>query len=342
MNSRLRVFTAVCASAACIVFARPELFEVTMAAPQSFDLQGHRGARGLRPENTLAAFAHALSLGVSTLELDTAVTKDGIVVVTHDSQLNPDITRDASGQWLKATGPTMLSMTYAEILKYDVGRIRATTPYGMRFNDQTPVDGQRIPKLSEVFALAKKSGNTTVRFNIETKLDPRKPDQTPNPEAFAAAVVREIRLAGMEKRSTVQSFDWSTLKVVRKLAPEIARVCLTTQQGGDDNVGVGKPGPSAWLGGLDVDDFAGSVPKLVKASGAPVWSPNYADLSASAVTEAHSLGLLVIPWTANDPADMARLIDMGIDGLISDRPDLLRGVLGSKGRTLPAPTPVTP
>ena len=342
MNSRLPFLVGALASAAVLVALRSDPVEVTLAAESAFDLQGHRGARGLRPENTLAAFAHALSIGVSTLELDTAVTRDGVVVVTHDSELNSDLTRDASGQWLKETGPAMFSMTYAEIARFDVGRIRAGSLYGMRFKDQTPVDGQRIPKLADVFALARKSGNTSVRFNIETKLYPRKPDATPKAEAFAEAVVREIRLAGLEKRSTIQSFDWSTLKVVKRIAPEIATVCLTTQQGSDDNIGVGKPGPSAWLGGLDADDFGGSVPKLVKAVGAPVWSPNYLDLRAPMVGEAHALGLLVIPWTANEPAEMARLIDMGIDGLISDRPDLLRGVLVSKGRTLPPPTPVTP
>jgi glycerophosphoryl diester phosphodiesterase len=334
-----RALATLVGLAAAAVLVRSASVDSTWAAEAPFDLQGHRGARGLRPENTLSAFGHALTIGVSTLELDTAVTADGVVVVTHDSELNPDITRDASGQWLKATGPTMLSMTYAEIVRYDVGRIRPDTAYGMRFKDQTPVDGERIPKLSDVFALVKKRGNTKVRFNIETKLDPRKPEATPKAEAFATAVVREIRAAGMEKRSTIQSFDWSTLKVVKRIAPEIATVCLTTQQGSDDNIGVGKPGPSPWLGGLEADDFGGSAPKLVKAAGVPVWSPNYLDLAAPMVAEAHSLGLLVVPWTANDPADMARLIDMGVDGLISDRPDLLREVLAKKGRRLPPATP---
>ena len=343
MNSRLRVPVAVFISVAAIsVAARSSLVEVTLASPSPFDLQGHRGTRGLRPENTLAAFAHALSIGVSTLELDTAVTRDGVVVVTHDSELNPDITRDAAGEWLKETGASMFSMTYAEIQRYDVGRLHPGSAYAMRFKDQKPVDGERIPRLADLFALVKRNGNTTVRFNIETKLDPRKPEATPKSEAFAEAVVREIRLAGMEKRSTIQSFDWSTLKVVKRLAPQIATVCLTTQQGNDDNIGVGKPGPSPWLGGLDVDDFGGSVPKLVKAAGASVWSPNYADISAAAVREAHTLGLVVIPWTANEPDDMTRLIDMGIDGLITDRPDLLRHVLAGKGRSLPPSTPIVP
>jgi glycerophosphoryl diester phosphodiesterase len=307
---------------------------------EPFDLQGHRGARGLRPENTLSAFAHALSLGVSTLELDTAVTRDGVVVVTHDSELNPDITRGPSGEWLQQKGASFFSLSHAEVLEHDVGRIRPGSAYGLRFPEQVAVDGERIPRLSDVFALARKSGNTSVRFNIETKLDPRTPWMTPTAEAFALAVVEAIRAASMEERSTIQSFDWSTLAVVKRIAPEIATVCLTTQQGEDDNVHVA--GVSPWLGGLKASDYGGSVPELVKAAGAAVWSPDLEDLQAGQVQEAHNLGLLVVPWTVNDPDEMARLIDMGVDGLISDRPDVLRRVLAAKGRALPPPTPVTP
>jgi glycerophosphoryl diester phosphodiesterase len=150
-------------------------------------------------------------------------------------------------------------------------------------------------------------------------------------------VVAEIRKAGMEKRSTIQSFDWRTLKVVQRIAPEIPTVCLTSQQGADDNVGVGKSGPSPWLGGLDVDDFDGSVPRLVKAAGGAVWSPNSEDLTAASIEESHRLGLRVIPWTVNDPSEMERLLDWGVDGLITDRPDLLRAVLKQKSLPLPPP-----
>jgi glycerophosphoryl diester phosphodiesterase len=141
----------------------------------------------------------------------------------------------------------------------------------------------------------------------------------------------------MENRATIQSFDWRTLGVVKRIAPRIATVCLTTQHGPDDNIRAGEPGPSPWLGGLDVHDFGGSVPKLVKAAGAAIWSPDFTELSAAAVAESHELGLLVIPWTANDPADMARLIEMGVDGLITDRPDILRLLLIDKGRAVRPP-----
>ena len=308
-----------------------------MANDAPFDLQGHRGARGLRPENTLAGFAHALAIGVTTLELDTAVTRDSVVVISHDSALNPDITRDASGEWLAEKGPSIHSLTFGELEGYDVGRIKPDSAYALRFTDQVAVDGERIPRLADLFQLVERSGNTVVRFNIETKLDPRTPDLTLPPEPFALALVYEIRKAGLQKRATIQSFDWRALEVVKRVAQDIATVCLTTQSGLDDNIGAGKTGPSPWLGGLDIRDFGGSVPRLVRAAGAAVWSPDWRELTVAALDEAHQCGLLVIPWTANDPSDMARLVDMGVDGLISDRPDVLRGVLRGKGRPVPSP-----
>lgn len=305
-----------------------------------FDLQGHRGARGLRPENTIAGFARALELGVRTLELDCAVTKDGVVAVSHDSALNPDITRDTEGQFLAAMGPPLHSLTYVELKQYDVGRLRPGSAYALRFPDQEPVDGQRIPRLADVYALVRRSGNREVRFNVETKLDPLQPQLTMAPEPFVKAILRVIRKSRMESRTTIQSFDWRTLDIVHQLAPKLVTVALTDQQPGEDTVQVGDPGPSPWLGGLDIDDFAGSVPKAVKAIGARVWSPNALDLDARVVEEAHALGLAVIPWTVNDPNDMERLLTLGVDGMISDRPDLLRAMLQAKGIAVPLPTPI--
>jgi len=296
----------------------------------TFDLQGHRGARGLKPENTLAGFAYALDLGVSTLELDCAVTRDGIVVVSHDPVLNPDYTRDEKGRFLDAAGPTIVTLELAELQLYDVGRLRPGTAYAARFPDQQAVDGERIPRLADVFALARSRGDVEVRFNVETKVSPDRPDLTAAPEAFANAVVDAVRDAGMESRTTIQSFDWRTLSIVRRIAPEIATVALTDQQPGDDTIQAGRPGPSPWLGGLDVDDFGGSVPKLVHASGARVWSPNYRDLDARLVQEARGLGLAVVPWTVNEPREMQRVFDLGVDGMISDRPDRLRSELEAR------------
>ncbi len=312
------------------------------ADTRAFDLQGHRGGRGLWPENTLPGFAGALTLGVDTLELDCAVTKDGVVVLSHDPLLNPEITRDAAGKFIETHGPSFRSLTYAELQKYDVGRIRPGTPYAALYPDQKGMDGIRIPRLADLFALVKKSGNTTVRFNIETKITPQKPDETVGAQAFAEAVAKVVREAKMEKRAAIQSFDWRTLAAVKKIAPEIETVALTTLRPGGGNVAPGAPGPSPSLGGLDVDDFGGSIPKAVKAIGASVWSPNWGDVAEAQVKEAQGLGLRVIPWTINESADMEKFIEMGVDGIITDRPDRLRAVLKTKGLNLPTPTPVKP
>ena len=330
-------FAALALACACTAGA-PTITEAERNAP--FDLQGHRGARGLRPENTLAGFASALELGVTTLELDCGLTKDGIVVVSHDRALNPDHTRDADGRFLEAAGPLLHELGYAELRQYDVGRIRPGSDYAAQFPEQHPVDGERIPRLVDVYALVQERGNRDVRFNVETKLDPLQPEQSPLPEPFVRALVRVIRDAEMESRTTIQSFDWRTLVMVRRLAPEIATVALTDQQPGEDTMEIGKPGASPWLGGFDVDDYGGSVPKTVKAIGAKVWSPHALDLDQRLVAEAHALGLAVIPWTINEPKDMQSLIALGVDGIISDRPDLLRSVLQEKGIAVPPPTPM--
>src|SRR5215813_1921965 len=224
-----------------------------------FDLQGHRGARGLAPENTLPAFATALSIGVTTLELDVGMTKDGVLVVHHDEWLNPDITR-RDGSFLASRGPALHSLTLDEVKRYDVGRIKPGTAYAARFPEQRPIDGTRIPTLEELFALVRRADADHIRFNIETKITPTSGADVPEPEIFAAAVARAITEAGLTRRASVQSFDWRTLVVLRRIAPEIERVCLTDEQPGDDTIERGKPGPSPWTAGLDVDDFSGSTP----------------------------------------------------------------------------------
>jgi glycerophosphoryl diester phosphodiesterase len=306
-----------------------------------FDLEGHRGARGLAPENTLPGFARALGLGVTTLEMDLAVTKDGIVVVTHDSTLNPDLVREPEGTWLLLPGDAIRMLRAVDLRRYDVGRIRPGSAYAKQFPDQVGADGAIVPTLSEVYALARRAGNDEVRFNVETKIDPRWPTRAPSPEAFVKLVLEVVRTAGREGRTTIQSFDWRTLRLVQEAAPEIETVCLTSEEAGDEQLQRGRRGASAWLGGLDADDY-GSVPQLVKAAGCRTWSPRYRDLTADANATAHRLGLRVVPWTVNEPADMKSLIELGVDGIISDRPDRLREVMREKGLPLPRPTPVTP
>jgi len=305
-------------------------------AAHAFDLQGHRGARGLAPENTIAGFARALEIGVTTLELDLAMTKDGVVVVSHDPHLNPDITQGPGGRFLTGKGPAIHSLRFEELQRYDVGRTRPNSAYAKRFPEQRPVEDARIPALQDVFDLVKRAEAGHVRFNIETKITPTSGTDTPDPETFATAVIKLVQNAGLGPRVTIQSFDWRALAVARRIAPEIERACLTIEGGEEDNIQRGRPGPSPWTAGLDVDEVGGSVPRLVQAAGCAIWSPYFRNVTAETVKEAKSLGLRTIPWTVNEPADMQRLIDVGVDGLISDYPDRLRQAMQGKNLPLPA------
>jgi glycerophosphoryl diester phosphodiesterase len=308
---------------------------VLSSAAGAFDLQGHRGARGLAPENTLPAFATALSIGVTTLELDLAMTSDGTLVVSHDSRLNPDHTRGPDGRFLDAEGPAIRSLTLAQLQRYDVGRLKPGTSYAAAFPEQRGMDGVRIPTLMEVFDLARQAKADHVRFNIETKLTPTSGADAPDPETFAAAMVRAVREAGLTARVSIQSFDWRTLAIMRRIAPEIERVCLSIDGGRGDTLQRGQPGASPWTAGLDIDDFGGSAPRLVAAAGCSVWSPNHRDVTAASLAEAKALGLKVIPWTVNERADMERLIQMGVAGTITDYPNRLRAVMAEKEIPLP-------
>jgi len=281
----------------------------------------------LAPENTLAAFRQAIALGVTTLELDLAITRDNVVVVSHESRLNPDIVRGPDGQWIEGVGPTIHSLPLAELKGYDIGRLNPASSYGRQFPLQRPVDGERFPTLAEVYAIAP----APTRLNIETKIDPTRPDDTADPATFTRLVVEQVKAANAVDRTTIQSFDWRTLREVRKTAPGIATACLTIETANSDTVRRNDPVPSPWLGGLDPKAHAGSVPRLAQAAGCAAWSPFWRNLTPEALAEAHKLGLKVIPWTVNEPADMVRLIDRKVDGLITDYPEQGLAILAEKG-----------
>jgi glycerophosphoryl diester phosphodiesterase len=265
-----------------------------------------------------------------------------VLVVAHDRRLNPDHTRDPAGAFLEAPGPAIFALTLAELRRYDVGALKPGTSYAGQFPTQHAVPGTPVPTLEEVVALARRAGNERVRFNLETKLSPLAPDETPDPAVFARLVVDALRAHAIAERSTVQSFDWRTLRHVQRLAPEIPTACLTLMRGRNGNLQPGQPGPSPWTAGLDIDDFGGSAPRLAAAAGCRVWSPSFRDLTDAALAEARALGLATTVWTVNEPADMARLIDMGVDGIITDYPDRLRMVAQAHGLAVPEPTPVAP
>lgn len=313
-----------------LAFVATALTLVFVSHAAAFDLQAHRGGRGLWPENTLAAFERALELGVTTLEMDVAITADGVAVISHDPALHPGLTRDAQGAWLGSTGPLIKNLTLAQLQAYDVGRLNPEHPYGKGFPQQQARDGQRIPTLAAVFQLAKDLGAHDVQFDIETKVFPNRPNDTVAAEDFVRIMLATIRGAGVVDRVMVQSFDWRTLQMFQAAEPRIRTMYLTVQNRNANNTT-----DPAWTAGRLHRDYP-SVAHMVKAAGGALWAPHFGNIDEQAVRAAQAQGLKVMPWTVNEPADMRRLLDWKVDGIITDHPDRLREVMRERGMPLPA------
>ena len=299
-------------------------------AQHFIDLQGHRGARGLLPENTLAGFELAARLGVTTLELDVLVTQDHELVIHHDPALNPDITRDAQGRFLSATGPVIRNLRWQDLQAYDVGRIQPGTTYARNYPQQQAVDGTRIPRLRDLFERMRQLGHKQLRYAIETKITPHQPQQTPPPETFAKQLLALIDEYGLRERVQILSFDWRTLQAVQQLRPGMPTVYLTAQLPVLDNLKAQAGEASPWTAGFVPSQYP-SVPHMIRAAGGSHWSSFWRELDAARVRQAQALGLKVLAWTVNDRDTMARMLDLGVDGLVTDRPDLAVELLRERG-----------
>ena len=251
---------------------------------QTIQVHGHRGARALRPENTLPAFEYAIAQGVDALELDMAVTKDGVVVVSHDPELRAPV----------CTGPrdavAIHSLALSEVRQWDCGGQQ-----NPQFPRQQPAPGTKMPTLEAVFALAPKG---RFLFNIETKITPERPEWAPPPDEFVRLVLAQVRKHHLESRVVLQSFDFRTLHAMKKLAPEIRLSALYT-------------GPPR--------DFI----EIGREAGAQIVSPEFRLVTPEQVKAAHTAGFEVLPWTVNMPEDWARMVAAGVDGIISDDPAAL-------------------
>ena len=274
------------------------------------ELIGHRGARSLYPENTLAGFRAALALGFRSFETDIAMTRDGVPVLSHDPCLRPDLTR-AGGAWITRANLAIHALYLAELAAFDVGRIQPGTRAARRFPRQMPCDGATIPTLEQALELP-----GGVRWTLEIKTDPNRPALTARPEAMVEAVAAVVDRLGAADRVVVQSFDWRGLRHLRRLRPELRYAWLTARS------------TRAWRGGQ------ARLPGTVVAEGGGIWSPHHSELSRTLLEAAHRAGLQVVPWTVNAPAAIARLAHWGVDGIITDDPLVARAVLQ------PVPPPV--
>jgi len=255
------------------------------AAPKSITVQGHRGARTVRPENTLPAFEYAIEVGADLLELDLGVTSDNVLVVHHDQTINLKICQGPEGE------TAIRRLTLAQVKQFDCGSKRAEG-----FPRQELAPGAKIPTLDEVLALAPKG---SFWFNIEIKSNPKRPDLAPEPEEFARLVAEAVRKHGLEKRVVVQSFDWRNLKALKAIAPELRLAAL--------------------YGGIPKD----FVKIAEEAGGVPIVSPHHLLVTKGRVKKAHKAGLTVVPWTANDAKQWNRLIKANVDSIITDDPAAL-------------------
>jgi glycerophosphoryl diester phosphodiesterase len=262
-----------------------------------FEVHGHRGARGLRPENTLPAFDYAIGQKVDVIELDLGVSKDEKLVIYHDQRINPII---CSGR----PGVPLMQLTLVQLKEIDCGSYR-----NPRFDEQVVAPGTKIPTLDEFFEWIKAHPDPwarKVRFNIETKSEPSEPTLSPPPARFAELIIEVLRRHRVLGRSIVQSFDFRTLEEVRKLEPKIEIAALVE---------------------LRPEGAPGSLVEMAKKLGARIVSPNHEWLTENDIKTLHGAGLRVIPWTANSEGSFVRLKQWGVDGIITDYPDRLRAFL---------------
>ncbi|MFI7440832.1 glycerophosphodiester phosphodiesterase family protein [Nonomuraea indica] len=352
--SRLRITTtaAILGAALTLPTAVAHADEFHDASRNTLDLQAHRGGLGLVVESSLPAFANALELGVSTLELDVQITEDGQAVVTHDRRISNRKCRDtapavAGDPEFPYVGKYINTLTLRQVRTMDCG-----TQTLAEFPGQRAVPGAPMATLGEVFDLVNRYRARGVRLNVETKVEAGAPHETAPREQFVQVTAAEIRRARLLNQVTIQSFDWGALMRMREVEPRLPLVALTNR----DFLQTGRPGASPWLGGIDIDDFGGDPLGAVKSFGADAFSPVHGFpqngkvtdpgyqpyVTKAMVDQAHDLGIKVIPWTVDDEPTMNKLIDDGVDGIITDYPDKLRQVMADRGLKLPkqyAPKP---
>jgi glycerophosphoryl diester phosphodiesterase len=246
----------------------------------------------MRPENTLPGFEYAISVGADALELDVAVTRDDVVVVSHDPKLNRAVCRSSDPP------RAIRELTLADIERWDCGGVR-----NPRFPKQILVPGARVPTLDQVLAL---SDRGPFLFNIEVKSFPDRPALAPPPERFAELVYQAVRRHNLQNRVIVQSFDFRILHAMGRMAPEIRLGALY----------VGRPKRLA---------------AIAHRAGAGIVAPYHALASARQVHSAHDADLEVVAWTANRPRDWRRLIAAQVDAIVTDNPAALLAYLREIG-----------
>jgi len=304
----------------------------------------HRGGSGLWPENTIEAFTHSIALGVDGIELDVHLSKDGVLVVHHDESLKPAIARDISGQWVEKPTPWIKDLTFNELQNYDIGRLKPGTKYGERYPEQSTIDGARIPSLDAVIELIKNQAKSDFRLYLELKTSMLEPDMGADPVTLAKAAAHMVQSFSFASQVTFVSFEWAALQTVKNINPDFACRYTTfpfVQIDPDPDLAkLDKPGSrssklraisaegSTWTAGIDWRDqpgssFAEKTLHSIKSAGGDGWFAYFLDVTEETMLLARQLDLHVSVWTVDDNEDLNRMADLGVEAILTDRPDRL-------------------
>ena len=296
-----------------------------LSKPNHIKIYGHRGARGDLPENTLESFKYLFDNAINAYETDILISKDLIPVITHDFRLDPSFTKDEKGNWIKDENVKIFDLTYDEISKFDVGSLNKLTRYGRRFVNQRSLENQKIPKLSELLELSSKNVLQNLLINLEIKSTPDEKNLTPDPKDLVQIVLNEINNSNLKEKIIISSFDWRILREVKKQSPEIPRAYLTFQQEKGMKIKKTIYSKSPWIDHIPLT-IVYDLPKIIKELGGSAWHPYYKDINKKAVKDAHDNNLPVNVWTVNDEDDMLKMIEYGVDGIMTDYPLRLKNL----------------
>jgi len=301
-----------------------------LSKPNHIKIYGHRGARGDLPENTLESFKYLFDNAINAYETDILISKDLIPVITHDFRLDPSLTKDEAGNWIKDENIKIFDLTYDEILKFDIGSLNKLSRYGRRFINQRSLENQKIPKLSELLELSSKNLLQDLLINLEIKSTPDEKNLTPDPQDLVQIVLNEINNSNLKDKIIISSFDWRILREVKKQSPEIPRAYLTFQQEKGMKIKKTIYSKSPWIDHIPLT-IVYDLPKIIKELGGSAWHPYYKDINKKAVKDAHDNNLPVNVWTVNDEDDMLKMIEYGVDGIMTDYPLRLKNLCEKRG-----------
>ena len=275
-------------------------FRLILSKPNHIKIYGHRGARGDLPENTLNSFEYLYENNINVSETDILLTKDLVPVINHDFRLNPDFTKDAKGNWLTNNDIKIFELTYEELSKYYIGSINKNSEYGRKFSKQKYLINQKIPKLSELLELSSKGSLDNLIINLEIKSTPYESNLTPPLDKMVEIILNEVNKFRIKNKMIYSSFDWRVLGEIKRIDPKIPRAYLTLEKKDSE------------------------LPRIIKGHGGVAWHPELKDIKKETVKISHDEEIVVNVWTVNKEDDMLRMIDLGVDGIITDYPVVLK------------------